>query len=409
MQRATSEAHLISALINTQTVDDAAAYGITPDMLVTHQQEFRWAQSHTKIYGTEPSAEALHSRFPEFPLTTATDVAFFCDEVRQDHTKRTFVRVIKDAAYKVQQGDLEEALIAWSSFSPPNAGTRLVSNYGDEKFLEGYGEAKEALSMPWQTVQNLTGGIRSGDYWTWAARTSQGKSWYLMEIAAHTLMQGYDVMMYSLEMSERQCLIRLHVLLGKKLGIEVDHIEMRDGFYPRRSYERLLGEIRERVPGRFYVHDTNKAKVTPGLLNANAKKVDLSLVDYIGLMSNMQGDPAIRDWRIAAEISNNIKEIAQSQDARIIVASQINRDGENNSWKPPRVGQLSQSDAIGQDSDVVVTMKQYSRSSMVASVEKNRHGAAGIYFWTRFLPNTGDLSEIPRATADAIQAREDDQ
>lgn len=409
MQRPTSEAHLISALLNTQTVDDAAAYGITPDMFVTHQAEFRWMVSHSKIYGTDPSSEALHSRFPEFPLTTATDVAFFCDEVRQDHTKRSFVQVIKDAAYKVQQGDLEEALIAWSSFAPPSAGTRLVSNYGDERFLEGYGEAKEALSMPWHTVQSLTGGIRSGDYWTWAARTSQGKSWYLMEIAAHALMQGHDVMMYSLEMSERQCLIRLHVLLGKRLGIDVDHIEMRDGFYPRRAYERLLGEIRERVPGRFYVHDSSKAKVTPGLINANAKKVDLSLVDYIGLMSNMQGDPAIRDWRIAAEISNNLKEIANSQDARIIVASQINRDGDNNSWKPPKVSQLSQTDAIGQDSDVVVTMKQYSRSAMVASVEKNRHGAAGIYLWTNFKPNVGDFSEISRATADTIQAREDDQ
>ena len=118
MQRPTSEAHLISALLNTQTVDDAAAYGITADMFVTHQPEFRWVQSHSKIYGTDPSAEALHSRFPDFPLTTAVDTAFFCDEVRQDHTKRTFVQVIKDAAYKVQQGDLEEAKAIFQSTAP---------------------------------------------------------------------------------------------------------------------------------------------------------------------------------------------------------------------------------------------------------------------------------------------------
>jgi replicative DNA helicase len=409
MTRPNNEAHLISSMINTHAADATVAYGITPDMFVTYGTEYRWAINHSKIYDTPPTPEALTSRFGDFPFTTATDVAFFSDELRQEYTKREFVKMLKEAAHKASEGDMEEALIAWASFSPPTAGSRLISDYADDKFLDGYGEEQHAMTVPWKTLQNVTGGMRPGDYWTFAARLSQGKSWFLLDFAAHSMMDGRDVMMYSLEMSERQCNIRLHVKLGKLLGIKVDHVDMRDGMFPRRDYENLLAEIRERVPGHFYVHDAGKQKVTPALIQANAKKVDISLVDYIGLMSTTSGDAAIKDWRFAAEVSNNLKEIAVSQDARILTAAQINREGDSTGWKPPRLSQLSQTDAIGQDSDVAITMKQFSRTTAICGIEKNRHGPAGIYFWTNFKPNVGDMDEITRSQAEAIMARETDQ
>lgn len=409
MTRPNNEAHLISAVINTASADSAVAYGITPDMFVTYSQEYRWAINHSRIYDTQPTVEALTSRFADFPHTSATDVAFFSDELRQEYTKREFVKVIKEAAHKVSEGDLEEALIAWSAFTPPTAGSRLISTYAEDSFLDGYGEAQDSMRVPWKTLQNVTGGMRPGDLWTFAARLSQGKSWFLLEFAVDALMDGRDVMMYSLEMSERQCNIRLHVILGKRLGIKVDHVDMRDGMFPQRDYLNLLAEIRERVPGKFYIHDASKAKVTPALVQANAKKVDLSLIDYIGLMHTTSGEAAIKDWRYAAEISNNLKEVAVSQEARILMAGQINREGDTQGWRPPRLSQLSQTDAIGQDSDVAITMKQYSRSTAIAGVEKNRHGPAGIYLWTHFLPNVGDFTEISRNEADAIMARESDQ
>lgn len=409
MTRPNSEAHLISSILNTRSADDAVAYGITPDMFVTYQAEYRWLINHSKIYDSDPTVEALTSRFTNFPHTSATDTAFFADELRAEYTKREFVKMLKEAAHKASEGDMEEALIAWASFSPPTSGSRLISTYAEDHFLDGYGEALDSMQVPWKTLQNVTGGMRPGDLWTWAARLSQGKSWFLLAFAAHALMDGRDVMMYSLEMSERQCNIRLHVLLGKLLGIKVDHVDMRDGMFPRRDYEMLLGEIRERVPGQFYIHDASKAKVTPALVQANAKKVDLSLIDYIGLMHTTSGEAAIKDWRYAAEISNNLKEVAVSQEARILMAGQINREGDNQGWRPPRLSQLSQTDAIGQDSDVAITMKQYSRSTAIAGVEKNRHGPAGVYLWTNFLPNIGDLTEISRSQADSIMARESDQ
>ena len=409
MTRPNTEAHLISSMINTHAADDTVAFGITPNMLVSYPNEYRWAINHSKIYDTPPTAEALTNRFPDFPLTTATDVAFFSDELRAEYTRREFTKMLKEAAYKAAEGDMEEALIAWASFSPPNAGSRLISDYADDKFLDGYGEEQHAMSVPWKTLQNVTGGMRPGDYWTWGARLSQGKSWFLLDFAAHAMMDGRDVMMYSLEMSERQCNIRLHVKLGKMLGIKVDHVDMRDGMFPRKDYENLLAEIRERVPGHFYIHDASKQKVTPGLIQANAKKADISLIDYIGLMSTTSGDAAIKDWRFAAEVSNNLKEIAVSQDARILTAAQVNREGDNQSRKPPRISQLSQTDAIGQDSDVAITQTQFSRTTAIASIEKNRHGPAGIYFWTNFKPNVGDFDEITRSQAESIMARESDQ
>ena len=83
-------------------------------------------------------------------------------------------------------------------------------------------------------------------------------------------------------------------------------------------------------------------------------------------------------------------------------AAQINRDGETGS-APPKVKNLAQSDALGQDGDVVLTMR--SKPHNVAthfSLEKNRHGASGIPFYTTFDPDHGQFVEVTGDHADDL-------
>ena len=255
---------------------------------------------------------------------------------------------------------------------------------------------------------SVTGGMREGDLWYVAARLGQGKTWTLLSYAAEALLDGKNVKIYSLEMHKTQIEVRLHVILAQALGMTPNHVEMRDQIFPREKYQEILERIDEQVPGTLHIHDPGQAKVTPALVAANAKDYDLSVIDYIGLMSASNGSAGVEDWRVAASISNQLKAAALANQTRILVASQINRSGDTTGWKPPKTVNLSQTDAIGQDADVVITHKQYSRTTMVYGMEKNRHGAAGMYFWSRFLPNEGKFNEITREQADQAKAADDE-
>ena len=88
----------------------------------------------------------------------------------------------------------------------------------------------------------------------------------------------------------------------------------------------------------------------------------------------------------------------------MLCAAQINRDGETG-MAPPKVKNLAQSDALGQDGDVVLTMRAKPKNvATFFSIEKNRHGPSGIYFNTTFDPNTGVYTEITAVQAEDLVA-----
>jgi len=129
----------------------------------------------------------------------------------------------------------------------------------------------------------------------------------------------------------------------------------------------------------------------------------LTVVDYVGLMTQDGGGMAIDDWRVMAKISNSLKTIAlANSDSRLLCAAQINRDGETGS-APPKVKNLAQSDDLGRDGDVVLTMRAKPKNVATHfSLEKNRHGASGIHFHTTFDPNSGVSTEISADHADDL-------
>lgn len=404
--RPSNEALLISSLINTGSATAAVALGVEPEMLYGYQPEYRWVLNYAQAYGTCPTPETLRHKFPDFPHTDAHDVGFYVDEVLYGYRKRQAVMAVQAAARLLSEDDLDEALLALSTaHTAMPARTALTNVLSDDSFFATYDQQIQSLSVPWLTLANVTGGIRPGDYWTLAARYGHGKSWMLGWIIAHALMAGQNVLFYSLEMPQAQVLTRIHVMLGALLGYETDHVAMRDRVYDVIQYRKIYDAINERVHGQLFIRDSGK--VTSARIAAECPAADLTVIDYLGLMYTNTGMASIGDWRNAATISNQIKETALSTGSRILVAAQINREGDTNSKLPPRSKTLSQSDAIGQDSDVILMMKRYADSAMAVLIDKNRHGADNIHFFTNYKPNVGHFEEISAETADDRRYDED--
>src|SRR4051812_6132377 len=174
--------------------------------------------------------------------------------------------------------------------------------------------------------------------------------------------------------------------------------DIRDRRIDMKLYKEFIQHLDEsgQINGILDIHTPKDGRVTPSVVNTRAGDYDLSIIDYVTLMHTDNGSSAIDDWRTAGTLSNRLKEIALSATTGVLGAAQINRDGISET-RPPKLSNLSQSDVLSQDGDVVVTMVgQPSVQKVVShfSLEKNRHGQSGIPFYTTFQPNVGIYRDI---------------
>jgi replicative DNA helicase len=393
-----AEALLISALINNEAVGEEIQYGISLADFEGYKDPYGWLANYIETYNCQPTADIFKHKFPDFPLSVHDNIRSAAEAVHQSSNRRRITTAITEAMDYLHLGDADAAHQILAGAAPVHAAGLPRPLLTDVSHLDEWDTRGFAVELPYPSLQRYTGGIRAGNLWYMAGRPSQGKSAHLASFNKQAVKDGNRVLFYSLEMSEEEVRARFHASLATELGYHsITLSALRDRRVDRAMYRKFIGELGERLEGwggALDVHTPADGPVSPSVVAARCSEYDLTTIDYVGLMSQDGGGMAIDDWRVMARISNSLKTIALAQDARLLCAAQINRDGETGS-APPKVKNLAQSDALGQDGDVVLTMR--SKPKNVAthfSLEKNRHGSSGIQFYTTFDPNTGTYTEI---------------
>lgn len=397
MASVSAEALLISALVNKSSVGEERLYGISEADFLAYGDHYSWITNYVATYGEQPSPEIFVHQFPDFPLMEHGDIRSAADMVFAAGDRQRLSTAMSDAVDLIHLGDQRAAYARLLEAEPRRAMAKPMNIYTDTAHLSAWGEKPYCVEVPYPTLQRHTGGIEAGNLWYLAGRPGQGKSAHLGSISQHAVLTGNRVLFYSLEMSEAEVRARFHAAMATVLGYSITVSDLRAHRVDRALYRKLHGEIAEKleaVGGYLDVHTPKDGPVSPSVVASRCTEYDLTIVDYVGLMAQDGGGHAIDDWRVMASISNSLKTTALSQQTGILCAAQINRDGETGS-APPKVKNLAQSDALGQDGDVVLTMRSKPHDVATAfSLEKNRHGASGIPFYTTFDPNTGTYREI---------------
>lgn len=409
---------VISAVINTGDLSELKACGITDKHFVGFKQQWNWVIQKTAKSGEVPSTDAFRTQFRDFPLNDETNVRLAADMLLETYNKRVGKEILADSADLLSQGHIAEAANLMKKFQPKEvvpAGTSLVS---DQSFLDTYYDANSYLSgieFPWKPVQQATRGIRPGNLIYLSARPGQGKSSLAIDAAAHAVLQGKKVKYFSLEMTEMEMRYKLHARIAYQLTKEHPEFKnitvttLMERRVERDAYKALLEEIQlQEAWSEFDLHTPRYGMVSPMTVYSGAEEYDLIVVDLVSLMCNDKGSQAISDWRVAAEISNELKQIALSTNTPIFGTVQINRTGATGD-EAPAMHQLSQTDSYGQDADVVLTLRNRSNVVTRWSIEKARFGV-GNKFCTQFDPDHMHFPVISDDVAeDLIQAAEDAQ
>ena len=412
---------LVSALLRRKDYAVIAEQGISKEYFVSYFEEYSWIEKYFLTHRTLPSTNAFKTTFPETKLYKVDDLEHFCSEVKDNYIRIKLSSLMKGTFEDIKEKELgsklldslyQEILLLQKKVTSGSNTLDIVSE-GDYLLadIERRIQAKDERGLAgiptgFPTLDNLTGGAAGGDFWVIGARLGQGKTWTLIRMACSALQAGEKVMFVSLEQPSKQIGFRVQSFLSSEYGKETfKSLDLMKGEnFDIREYKKFIKDLPKKIKGSFTVVDGSRGAVSPAVVASRIQEYKPTVVylDYLTLLK-ASGD----DWKAMANLSADIKAIAQRYDIPIISAAQINREGAGN--EPPLVSQLSQSDAIGMDADCVVTLVQKSPHVVKFKLAKFRHGQDNVNWFCKFTPGNGSFVEISGDDAqDLIHADQDD-
>lgn len=398
------EALVISSLLESQSFRPEV-YNLAEEDLSCWSKLWNFAIDHQVQTNRAPALEVVKARFPDFEYTPKVDTAWAVNLLRRAASSRALRKRIKTAVLALDDQDLETAYAAFDNLGRPRGFRHQATSIFDHTTVAESWDAHR-IEVPYPSLGRVSGGIGTGELWVLVARLSMGKSWQLAYYAAHAAIAGYRVRYLSLEMSDRALSNRVQSILAArsnnrtvKAGINSDDPAKR---------KQALDQLRELTMGSVEVVDPSRGRFSSSSIAASMDEVDLVVIDHLGLMRTDEGRRAVDDWRAMAMISNSLKEDVLASGVPVLAAAQANREADSAGARPPKLSQISQADAIGQDADVVISMKRLSTSVLVHSAEKVRSGPQARWY-TNFDPAQARFEEVSRERAEELQSLDDDR
>lgn len=217
-------------------------------------------------------------------------------------------------------------------------------------------EAAESRETPgvmtgFRDVDGLLSGLRPGQFVLLAARPKMGKTAFAIDVAMNAGKAGKRVVMFAMEMRKEELAQRV---LSAESGVDAGDI--------RRNQLKVddmvaMSEAAKRVFHVPVIVD-DAPKESPTSIRSKIRsiaaehgKVDLVIIDYIGLMeADERGDSRYRE---VSDISRMLKVMARSLNVPILVLAQLSRKPETRDDKRPMPSDLRDSGSLEQDADAV--------------------------------------------------------
>ena len=248
------------------------------------------------------------------------------------------------------------------------------------------------------------GGLEGGDLLILAGRPSMGKSALAVNIADNVSHNGKSVMLFSLEMPDRQIALRI---MAARSGKSMESLRSGDKFTD--SELDMLAVIAGKAKNQNLLVD-DKPAVSVAYIRSKARQyknkygLDMIVIDYLQLMTG-KGDNRTQE---VGGISRGLKALAKELNIPIIALAQLNRGLEDRANKRPVMSDLRDSGEIEQDADIVLMLyrdevyddRSPHKGLAELIIRKQRNGALGTVFLTyrgaimRFDNHFGEIPEL---------------
>lgn len=302
------------------------------------------------------------------PITS--NIKDYCNIVKEKYILRKTISLCEDVILDCRDGrkDTQEILNSAQGELFKYAKTTdqkdyvrldsLINEVLDD--IAAAGKTKDGITgirTGFKRIDNLTAGLQKSDMIVIAARPSQGKTAFALNLAYNiSKINNQNVMFFSLEMSKKQLLMRI-IAMESALSSDA----LRSGRLGDEDWRNLISSTGRINGTNIYVDDSNDITIAE-LKNKCKKlksegKLDVVIIDYLQLMhagaisGSMRQTFSGRQEEVA-EISRGIKGLAKDLEIPIIALAQLNRGAEKE--KVPQLSDIKESGAIEQDADIVM-------------------------------------------------------
>lgn len=230
-------------------------------------------------------------------------------------------RAILDSVELLNRGQYDEIKAAIDGAMKAGADKEVGHEYNTAANVEArYAEnVRSTVPTPWPVINDLAdGGFGKGELVVFVAPAGIGKSWGLINVGAHAVKQGLNVVHYTLELNEGYVGQRYDAVLtgiaNQNLKYNLDEVA--------NTVSKLKGDLTIKYyPTKTASCSTIRAHIEKMIMLG--KKPDLVIVDYADLL---RGAVARKEMRHELEsIYEDLRGVAGEYEVPMFTASQANR------------------------------------------------------------------------------------
>ena len=246
---------------------------------------------------------------------------------------------------------------------------------------------RKTVPTPWSPINKLIqGGLGNGDLGLIFGNPGGGKSWTLVAIGGHAVKMGYNVLHYTLELSESYTGRRYDAFFSQ---IPVDNLD---------KHKKEIEALTPDLPGDLIIREFPTGKTTTNALESHIKKVqdlgvkpDLIIIDYIDLLATKKRN-VDRKGEID-DIYTSIKGLARELDIPIWSVSQVNRAGAKDNIIEGDKAAGSYDKLMITDFSMSLSRKKEDKVNGTGRLHimKNRYGMDGFTFQADVNTSTGNI------------------
>ena len=246
---------------------------------------------------------------------------------------------------------------------------------------------RKTVPTPWSPINKLIqGGLGNGDLGLIFGNPGGGKSWTLVAIGGHAVKMGYNVLHYTLELSESYTGRRYDAFFSQ---IPVDNLD---------KHKKEIEALTPDLPGDLIIREFPTGKTTTNALESHIKKVqdlgvkpDLIIIDYIDLLATKKRN-VDRKGEID-DIYTSIKGLARELDIPIWSVSQVNRAGAKDNIIEGDKAAGSYDKLMITDFSMSLSRKKEDKVNGTGRLHimKNRYGMDGFTFKADVNTSTGNI------------------
>jgi len=299
---------------------------------------------------------------------------------------------------------------------------------GGETFLEEYRRRKLGESFRiWKSKFSAIGSYISGNVYTVYGKSGRGKSVLTLEDAMHVAQQGANVLIWAMEMSLFEVMVRAYVSLSGDMEIAnkvIDGVDMAVGFDSdairhgtlgdeyEQALEAFLKSIDELLPGNVTIRAVDDEDFSGRSLRDLEADIEATKADFVVIDPFYYLDYEANTSRTAgggaAETSKKLRALAGRTQTAIVAITQAEETEEEKSdegsreLKLPERKDVKKTKALLEDAYQLIAIDtDYQQGRGYVGIGKGRDGGEGNVSEIQYLPQYGIIRELNMSTADA--------